>query len=52
MAEVQRNIVKRNERNPISRCFHKKDDDEAIATWKLDLAGILRVFNVRAVVSI
>ena len=52
MAEIQGNIVKRNKRGAISRRFYKKDDDEAIATWKLDLDRILRVLNVRSVTFI
>jgi len=46
MDEIQRHITKRGRRNAISRRYHAKDDKEAISTWKLDLDGILRVFNV------
>ena len=49
MAEIQKNIVKRGKRNAISRYFHKKDDNQAITTWKSDLNGILHVFYVRSV---
>ena len=49
VAEIQRNIIKRSKRNAISRRYHAKDDKEAIAAWKLDLDGILRVFHVRSV---
>jgi len=47
--EIQSHIIKRGRRNAISRRYHAKDDEEAIATWKLDLDGILRVFNVCSV---
>ena len=52
MGKIQRNIVKRGERNVISRHFHRKDDNEAIATWKLDLDRILHLFDVRSVTSL
>jgi len=51
MTEIQRHIVKRGERNPISRRYHAKDDKKAITAWRLDLDGILRIFNVRSVTS-
>jgi len=47
--EIQRNIVKGDKRNAISRRYHAKDDKDAVATWKLGLDRILRVFNVRSV---
>lgn len=47
VAEIQRNVVKRGKRSALSRRFHKKEDNEAIAAWRLDLNRILRVFNVR-----
>jgi len=47
--EIRRHIIKRGERNAISRRYHAKEDKEAIATWKLDLDRILRVFNVCSV---
>jgi len=46
MDEIQRHITERGRRNAISRRYHAKDDKKAIATWKLDLDRILRVFNV------
>ena len=52
MAEVQGNIIKRGKRNPISRCYHAKEDKEAIAAWKLDLNRIRHVFNVGSVTSV
>ena len=47
--EIQRHVTKRGRRNAISRRYHAKDDREAIATWKLDLDEILRVFKVCSV---
>ena len=46
MDGIQKHIVEWGKRNAISRCYHAKDDKEAIATWKFDLDGIRRVFNV------
>jgi hypothetical protein len=50
VAEFQRNIIKQEKRNMISRHFHAKSDKERIAAWKLDLVGILNIFNVRSIV--
>ena len=50
--KIQRHIIERGKRNAISRRYHAKDDKRAIATWKLDLKGILDVFNVRSVTSV
>ena len=47
--EIQGYIIKRSKRNAISRRYHAKDDEEAIAAWKLDLNGVLHVFNVCSV---
>jgi len=52
VAEIQKNIVKRGKRSPVSRLFHAKDDEEAIAARKLELSRILHVFNVRSVTSV
>jgi hypothetical protein len=52
MDEIQRHIIERGKRNGISRRFHKKDDTEAIATWRSDLDRILRVFKVCSVTSV
>ena len=49
---IQENIVKRGRRNVISRHYHAKDDKEAIATWRLDLNRVRRVFNVRSTISV
>jgi len=50
--EIRENIIKRGRRNVISRHYHAKDDKEAIATWRLDLNRVLRVFNVRSAISV
>jgi len=50
--EIQTHIIKRSKRNAISRRYHAKDDEEAIAAWKLDLDGILHVFNVCSVTPV
>jgi hypothetical protein len=50
--EIQRHIVKRNKRNPFSRRYHKREDQEAITTWKSDLSGVLRVFDVCSATSV
>ena len=49
---IQRNIIKRSERNVISRRYHAKDDKEAIITWNLELKRIRRVFDVRPVTPV
>jgi len=50
--EIRRNIIKRGERNVISRRYHANDDKEAIAAWSLDLNRIRRVFDVRPVTPV
>ena len=52
MDEIQRHIIERGKRSVISRHYHAKDDEKAIAAWKLDLKGILHVFNVRSATSV
>ena len=52
MDAIQRHVIKRGKQNVISRRYHAKGDKEVIATWRLDLIGILDVFNVRPVISI
>ena len=49
MAAIQKNAVKKGERNRVSRLIHKKSEKEAIAGWKQDLLRILQIFNVRSV---
>jgi len=52
VAEIQRNIIKQGKQNAISQRFDEKHDNEAIASWKLDLDRILHDFNVRSVTSV
>jgi len=52
VGEIQRKVIKRSGRNPASRLLHAKNDKETITTWKLDLNRVLRVFNVRSIVSV
>ena len=52
MDEIQRHIIERDKRSVISRRYHAKDDKKVIATRKLDLSGVLDVFNVRSVTSV
>jgi len=49
MDEIQTHITRRGRRNPIFRRCRAKADRKAISTWKLDLDGILGVFNVCSV---
>ena len=51
MVEIQRGVVKGGKRNAISRVFHAKNDQGAIAAWRLDLNRILHIFNVCSVTS-
>ena len=52
ITEIRRHLVKCGKRNPISRRYHAKDDEELIATWGLEFNRILRVFNVCSVLSV
>jgi hypothetical protein len=52
LAEIQRNIIKKSERNTVSRLFHANNDKGTITTWKSDLSRILLVFNVRSAVVV
>ena len=52
MDEIQRHIIERGKRNVICRFYLTKDDKKVIATWKLELNGILDVFDVRSVTSV
>jgi len=45
-AEIQGKIVKRGKRNAITRLLRARKDEKSIATWRLELTGILQVFNV------
>ena len=52
VAEIQRKIIEKRERNPLSQLVHAKNDKEIIAAWRLDLIRILQVFNVRSAGSV
>ena len=45
-------VIKRRNRNAISRHIHAKHDKEKIAGWSSDLTRILQVFNVRSFISV
>ena len=51
VAEIQRKVIKQDERNVAFRFLHAKNDKETIAAWKSDLSRVLQVFNVRSVCS-
>ena len=48
MSDIERNIIKRCKRNVLSRQFRARDDEKAIAAWKLELDKIRQVFEVRS----
>ena len=48
MSDIERNIIKRGQRNVLSRLFRARDDEKAIAAWKLGLDKIRQVFEVRS----
>jgi len=52
MNEIQRHGVEWRKRNAISRRYYARDNKEAIATWKLDLDGILRVLDVCYIIPV
>ena len=52
LAEIQKKVIEKGKRNPVSRLLHAKNDKETIAAWKSDLNKILLVFNVRSVVVV
>jgi len=52
VAEIQRKIIEKRDRNPLSQFAHAKHDKETIAAWRLDLLRILQVFNVRSAGSV
>jgi len=51
VAGIQREIGKRRGRWPISRPFHAKGDKDTIASWRLDLNGILLTFNTELAIN-
>jgi hypothetical protein len=53
VSKIERKIVERGKRRATSRLLYGKNfDEETIATWRLDLKRILRVFEVRYVTFI
>ena len=52
MAEIQKGVVKGGKRNAISRVFHAKNDQGAIAAWRLDLNRILALNLAKEVSSV
>ena len=48
MSDIEKNIIKRGKRNVLSRQFRARDDEKAIAAWKLELDKIRQVFEVRS----
>ena len=48
IAEIERKIVKRSQRNRISRAFHANEDKSAIIAWNRNLDRILQIFSVRS----
>ena len=50
--EIEEKVNEKGKRNLLSRLAHAKNDKETIMTWKLDLNGILHIFNVRSAGSI
>ena len=51
VAEIEKNVTKQSQRNPVSRLFHARIDKEKIAGWRGELNRILQIFNVRSVIS-
>ena len=49
---IQEQVTEKCGRSRLSRLLHAKDDKDTIATWKLDLGGILHVFNVSFIVPV
>ena len=49
--EIQRNVVRRAERNVFSRRRHARSDEKAITAWKSDLDEIRRIFDVGLFIS-
>ena len=52
VAVIQQHIVERGKRTIFHRFFRAKGDEKLVATWKLDLVEIRRVFDVRCVPSL
>ena len=52
MADIEKNVAEKNNRNVVSRALHAQSDKDTIAAWKQDLNRVLHTFNVRPVNSI
>ena len=46
MADIQEKIVKKNDRNVLTRALYAKSDRDAIAAWKQEFSKILQIFQV------
>jgi len=51
VADIQRRVDEKNDRNVFSRVLHAQSDKDTIAAWKDDLNRLLQIFNVRSVGS-
>ena len=45
---IQKHIVKHGKRTVVHKYFRSKDDENLIATWRLDLDKIRGIFDVRS----
>ena len=43
---IQKHVIKRGKRTVVHRYFRSKEDEELVATWRLDLDDIRRIFGV------
>ena len=47
MAVIQKHIIKCGKRTIVHKYFRSKEDEQLVATWRLNLDDIRRVFDVR-----
>ena len=52
VTEIERKVVKRGQRGPLSRFILSKGDKDKIAAWNQDLVRVLHIFNVRSIRSV
>jgi hypothetical protein len=52
VTEIERRVVKRGKRNPLSRFILAKGDKDKIVAWNQNLVRVLHVFNVRSIGSV
>ena len=52
VAEIRRKILTRGKQSVVAPRIYSEKDKEAMITWRSDLDRILRVFNVRSIVSV